>query len=98
MRDRHQRLELQLPPMGGREWQRPSTYVAVAKRPVCTGNCNQGRACDCVPDLPEFAPIQPIQSVEEEHPLLWLLYGVLIVTVVGISIVVRHAWISGWFA
>lgn len=34
---------------------------------ACTGNCNQGRMCDCVPDvLPE-----PNPNVDEWLPCTW---------------------------
>jgi hypothetical protein len=40
----------------------------------CNGDCNQGRAC----------PRQPIQSVEDEFPLLWMAYGLVILFTVGL--------------
>jgi len=39
--DRHEALSHEYPP----EQQHPRLTTA------CTGNCNQGRMCDCVPDL-----------------------------------------------
>lgn len=44
---------------------RPGSYPACPR-----GDCQQGDSCDCA---------TPIQSVESEHPWLWLLYAVGIV-------------------
>lgn len=50
----------------------------------CTGSCNQGRACDCLPDVPQ-QPIKPIKTVEQDHPWLWLLFAATVVLTIAIS-------------
>lgn len=39
----------------------------------CNGDCNQGRDC----------PRQPVRSVEDEFPWLWMLYGMAILATVA---------------
>ena len=53
----------------------------------CNGNCNQGRACDCVPDIDP--PREPLSR--------WDSVGVLFV--MALSVVIAAVWVPpvvGW--
>lgn len=55
---------------------------------ACTGNCNQGRNCDCVPDLPvQYAEPEP----DQEFGFDWVDFAILggamaVVFVVGFGL------------
>jgi hypothetical protein len=46
---------------------------------ICNGNCNQGRQCDCVPDIPQM------WDVEAQAPWITaLLAGLAILGTIGV--------------
>ena len=53
------------------------------------------RAADAAADAPDLfapAPVQPIKTVEDELPWLWMLYGVVILaTVAACSVIASYA-------
>ena len=57
----------------------------------CTGNCYQGRACDCQPDVEEDQPAEPLT------PLRALaLIGIILVS--GLCSIAVVGFIVGWIA
>ncbi len=50
------------------------------ERFCCDSRCNQGRDC----------PAAPIKTVEEEFPLMWVLYGVAILLAIAGSAVAAY--------
>ena len=48
---------------------------------ACTGNCNQGRACDCEPDIDEDEPMTAGGAVELIAAALaaWVLVALVVV-------------------
>jgi hypothetical protein len=58
---------------------------ATQEASACTGNCTQGRACDCVADVPE--PERPVMTDSER---MWL--GVVLAVSVLASLAALH-WV-----
>lgn len=51
---------------------------------ICNGNCNQGRSCDCVPDLPvQFAEPEPKDPNDFDGTVISALVILVAVFVVG---------------
>lgn len=38
--------------------------------------------------------VRPIESVEEAHPLLWLMYGVAFFAAIGVSAMFAREWFA----
>jgi hypothetical protein len=60
----------------------PTALVQQARREngCCNGNCNQGRMCDCVPDLPE-PEVEPMSAAD--HRLLLAILAASVFAAVG---------------
>ena len=56
---------------------------------TCNGNCNQGRQCDCVPDVD--VPMEPATPGETATLIVVCLLGVRVM-VVGICAIAGYLW------
>ena len=52
----------------------------------CTGNCEQGRACDCVPD------VQPSEEDRRAQRNFWIVYIAAIAAIIGGGVVFLKHW------
>jgi hypothetical protein len=69
---------------------------ATQEASTCTGNCNQGRPCDCVPDYPE--PKRPVMTDSERRWFGVALGVFLLAWLAALSWVLPMAWatVKGW--
>lgn len=58
---------------------------------MCNGNCNQGRLCDCVPDVQVDEPMEPVTPAEVAALIGVSLLGVLVM-VVGVCTIAGYLW------
>ena len=54
-------------------------HIAWKSAPTCTGNCNQGRACDCVADI-ELTP----EQIDYLRLIVWIGSPVVAVGIIAL--------------
>ena len=69
-------------------------WTAPSRTSACTGNCRQGRACDCVPD------VEPPPERDGHSSAMWagvLIVGCAVSMLVGVGLLARSfARSRGW--